>query len=181
MFEFRRGVERVGVDDRETRAQRPEHRNGVLQDIRQHDREAIAALEACDMLQPRRKITRSAVEVAIGELSAHLDERGPLRKLHETVLGHVLERWQDARIDVRGHARQIGLKPDPFHDQCLSSGSRDGQTVSSTWGSPDASGCSPSACISPGCGATPASRNGTNGSRNCWASWEYRSAKPFPY
>ncbi len=48
-------IQRVGIDDRHAHAQGPEQRDGVLKNVRQHDRQPISLLEPGDLLQPRRE------------------------------------------------------------------------------------------------------------------------------
>ena len=57
-------VERVGVDDREPGAQRAEQRDRVLQDVRHHQRDAVAPLQPRLLLQPRPEGAAQRVELA---------------------------------------------------------------------------------------------------------------------
>ncbi len=72
MFQFRRRVQRVGVDYRNARSQCSEHRDRILQNVRQHDGEPIAFLQACYVLQPGCESPRQLVELAVGHGVTHL-------------------------------------------------------------------------------------------------------------
>ena len=64
MLELARGVERIGVDDREAGAQRAVQRDRVLQDVRQHDRDAVALLQVRALLQPGGEVARRLLVLA---------------------------------------------------------------------------------------------------------------------
>ena len=57
-FEFAGRVQRVDVDDDEPGAEDAAHRDRVLQDIRQHDRDALAARRAELLLQVAGELHR---------------------------------------------------------------------------------------------------------------------------
>ena len=64
VLELARGVQRIGVDDGHAGAQRAVHDDGVLQDVRHHDGDAVALLESAAGLQERAELRRQHVELA---------------------------------------------------------------------------------------------------------------------
>jgi len=108
--QLRRGVQRIGVDHDQARAQRPEHRDRILQRVGQHDGEAITFPEPL-LLQPCGEGTREHVELPVGELGTHLDEGDALAVLGTGFLQQLLQRAQLRGVDFRGHVGRIRLQP----------------------------------------------------------------------
>jgi hypothetical protein len=91
MLEFGGGVERVGIDHREAGAQCAEHGDRVLQQVRQHDGDAIAALEPGALLQPGTEGARAAVELAVAHRGAHAVIGDPIGVAAAGILDQRLE------------------------------------------------------------------------------------------
>ena len=64
MLELARGVERIRVDDGQAGAQGAVQRDRVLQDVRQHERDAIALLQVVRLLQPGGEVARPLLVLA---------------------------------------------------------------------------------------------------------------------
>ena len=101
MLELARGVQRVGIDDGETGAQRAVHGDRVLQGVRHHDGDAIALLEAAAVLQERAELHRQDVELAEGHGLAHLHVRIAHGVDGEPALDELLERGVLIDVDLR--------------------------------------------------------------------------------
>src|SRR5712671_399336 len=180
MLELGGGIQRIRVDDRHSGAQRAEHDHRVLQDVRQHDRNAIALLQAV-ALQPGGEAIGETVQVLVTEALFHLDKGSMGSVLLATAVYQSLQRRVFARVDFGGCTGRILLDPESVHTPRLpptrrpalqfgctrSKGLSTGQTLSSRIGCPRSLGCSPSPCISAGRPAMPSSRKGTSGTR--WA------------
>ena len=80
-----RGVERIGVDHHEAGAKRTEHRDGILQHIGQHQRDAVALHEPL-ALQPRGKRRRQPVHIAIRDRVIHQHVRLPVGVAYERIV-----------------------------------------------------------------------------------------------
>ena len=81
MAELARRVERVAVDDDVAGAQRPEHGDRILQQVRQHQRDASAARQANDVLQVSSERARLLIKFAVRDRLAHADKGGLVAKL----------------------------------------------------------------------------------------------------
>jgi hypothetical protein len=99
VVQLARGVQRVGVDDRQARAERGHERDRVLEHVREHHREAITLLEPGDSLQIGRKLAAEPVEVAIGERPVHARERRAIGPSADCLLDDILQRAELVRID----------------------------------------------------------------------------------
>ena len=112
-----RRVQRVRVDDREAGTQRAEDRDRVLQHVRQHDRDAIAVTQPCDLLQVGGESRAEHVEVAVRQRPVHAGEAGPVAIPLDALLEQVQQRRMFRRVDLGGHAGRVMLEPDPVHDR----------------------------------------------------------------
>ena len=181
VLELARRVQRVGVDHRQPGAERADDRHRVLQDVRQHDGDAVALLQARHLLQVGRELAAQPVEVAVGERPVHQRVGRAIRELREAVLDERLQRGDLVRVDLGRHAGGVVPEPDLVHvvPLCRSlyiaapaalfivaaTASACGHTWSSSFGCAAAFGCRPSSCISASSSATPSRKNGTRGSR----------------
>ncbi len=114
VLELRRGVERIDIDHGHAGAQRTEQGDRVLQQVGQHDGDALALVQPA--LQVRGEIPGKPVELAVGNRDPHIRKRGLIPKPHAALLEQIPERCAGPRIDLGGHARRVGLEPDPFHE-----------------------------------------------------------------
>src|ERR1700683_2702216 len=55
-------IEGIGVYNNQSRAQRAQHRNGILKNVRQHDCKAIALLHRRFVLEPGGEVLRLLIE-----------------------------------------------------------------------------------------------------------------------
>ena len=81
MAKLARRIQGVAIDDDIARAERPEHGDRVLQQVRQHQRDAGAARQANHVLQVSPERARLLVQFAVRDRFAHADEGGPVAKL----------------------------------------------------------------------------------------------------
>ena len=95
-------VERIGVDHHRSRANRPEERHRVLQQVGNHDRHPVALLDARLMLKPGRETSAHDVEVAETEARPHVRERRPVAVAVDRVFDHRPHR----REGVSGRCRE---------------------------------------------------------------------------
>jgi hypothetical protein len=114
VLELARGVEGIDVDDGTAGAQRAEHRDRVLQAVRQHDRHP-RALGKPLCLQPRAEVARQPLEVGVADRPAHAGERRPGGELLHGPVEHLHQARVFRGIDIRRHARGIALQPDALH------------------------------------------------------------------
>ena len=111
VFELAGGVERVGVDHRAAGAQHAEQRDGVLQQVRHHDGDTAAALEAGVLLQPGAEGAGLRVELSVGDRAPHLDERDAVGVTREALFGQMRDRADLGGVDVGRHAGGVGIDP----------------------------------------------------------------------
>ena len=114
VLQLARRVHRVGVDDRQSRAKRAQDHDGVLQHVRQHDRDAVALAQSRDLLQVGRKPRRQGVDVTVGQRAVHAGEARTVAMLRDGLLDHLEQRAVLRRIDVGRYAGRIVLQPDLF-------------------------------------------------------------------
>ena len=67
VLELTRRVERIDVHDRATGAQGAHDRDGILEDVRHHQGDAVALPDAGFLLQPGAEIPRQGIDVAVRE------------------------------------------------------------------------------------------------------------------
>ena len=109
-------VERVRVDDRKPGAQCAEYADRVLQQVRHHQRDALARLRARLVLQPSREDAALPVKRGEAQRASHAGVGGPGGVAHERLVDHVDERPVPVGVDLRRHARRIGLEPRTLHE-----------------------------------------------------------------
>ena len=105
------GVQRVGVDDDEPRAQRTDERNGVLQDVRHHQRDAIPLRKPRTGGQVPREVLRKPVELGEGDAHAHVLEGRAVRKTRNRFVDDRGDRR--VRIGVDFVRRTLGVAGEP--------------------------------------------------------------------
>ena len=73
VFEFPRRVHRIDVDHHESRTQRREHRDGILQEVGHHDGNAVAVAQAAGV-QEAGKVPAQLIRLPVGELHTGIGE-----------------------------------------------------------------------------------------------------------
>ncbi len=118
MLDLRLRVQRIEIDDRQARAQRPEDDHRAVQQVRQHDRDAVAVAEPELAAQKTRERAAPALDVGEGEHRAEVGERRPVAEPREAVANELGERAETMGIDfsrnavrIRGEPRLIGHGP----------------------------------------------------------------------
>ncbi len=76
MLEFARRVQWVSVHYHDARPLRAKQRDRVLQQVRQHDRQPVAFLQASHLLQVGAEVAAQLVQLAIGDRHAHVPVGG---------------------------------------------------------------------------------------------------------
>ena len=112
VLKLTRRVLRVGVDDHEAGAQGAEQRHRVLQQVRQHQGDAVAALQAQLVLQKRTERAAGLVEFGIAQGHAHVAERRQVSETRATALEDILQRFKGMEIDLGRNARRVMSEPD---------------------------------------------------------------------
>lgn len=114
VFQFARGVQRVGVDHDEAGAHGAEDHDRVLQDVGQLDGDAVAGLEIGVLLQVGGEVAGQLVQLAVGQGLAQVGERG----LGGKTLAGLLQYRQDVRvlvgIDLGSNTRWVLVLPEVF-------------------------------------------------------------------
>ena len=114
-------VQRIGVDDGQARAERGGNRDRVLQDVGQHDGDAVALLQARHLLQVGRELPAQAVDVAERERAIHARVGRLCGELRKAALHKGLQRSDFVRVDLGRHAGRVVLQPDLVHGDPLRS------------------------------------------------------------
>ena len=117
VLQFARGVQRVGVDHDAAGAQHAEEGDRILQNVRHHDRHAIAASQSGALLQPGTEGIGLRIEIGVGQRATHLHVGRAGRKLGERLFGHLHERSMTVDVDVGGHAGRVRLEPGAVCEQ----------------------------------------------------------------
>ena len=115
MFQLTRRIKRIAINHHATGTQRTEHAHGILQDIRHHQRHAVALLQLEHCLQIRRKVTGQGIEFAVGQLRPHVDESHAIAIMRHAVLEHRPDRLKLAQINFGRNPFLIALQPNPVH------------------------------------------------------------------
>src|SRR3546814_1716469 len=84
--ELARGVHRVDVHDRQSRAEDAEGGDRILQAVGHHDRDAIALLELQLAQQVGGELAAELVDLRVGERPAHVGEGGARSEGHTSEL-----------------------------------------------------------------------------------------------
>jgi hypothetical protein len=108
MLQLSRRIQRIDVHHHVTGTQNGCHGHRILQNIRQHHSDTRATRKT-QPLKPRGKITRLRIQFAVGQLTAHADERARGRVRHETLPQHVANRAELRSVDLRRDTRRVGL------------------------------------------------------------------------
>src|SRR5262249_19191337 len=116
VLELARRVERVDVDHRAPGAQRPEHADRILQDVRHHYRNA-SALAAAVGLQIGAKGGGQRVQLAERDGLPHARVRGTRRVSRDAVVEYFAHRRVFVNVDLGRDAFRITLEPDPLHER----------------------------------------------------------------
>ncbi len=116
VLQFARRVHRVRVDDRESGTERAEDRDGVLQHVGQHQRDAVTLAQPGDLLQVGREPAGEHVDVAIGQRAVHAGEARPVAMRRDGLLDQLEQRAILGRIDFGRHAGRVMLQPDLVQD-----------------------------------------------------------------
>ncbi len=114
MFELARRVERIDVDGDEAGAQHGRGGDGVLQHVRHHDGDAVAAGKS-GALQPRGQRARQLVDLPIGQVFVHADVRMAVAEFREACLEQRDDRRILGDVDVGRHAGRVALQPEAIH------------------------------------------------------------------
>ena len=115
VLKFARRIQRIDVDGDQPRAKQAAHRDGVLQDIRQHDRDAFAARHAEGLLQVTGEMHGQFVELPVAQRGAHIRVGGPFRPGVERLFEQLAERTERRGRQARRDAFRIGFQPDFVH------------------------------------------------------------------
>jgi hypothetical protein len=115
VLELARGIEGIAVDRDEPGAQDAEERDRVLEQVRHHQRHALALLQLGHVAQPAAEVARQAVEARVIDARVHAAEsreRPELLAAPEEDLPHVGE---GVDVGLGRHPGRIGFQPDLFH------------------------------------------------------------------
>ena len=115
VFEFARGVERVGIDHHQPGLQDAEYRNRVLQQIGHHHRHPLAARQLEHVLQIGCEIGRQLGGLAVADFYAHAVKGGFVGKLFDALFEYVHHRLVAFGVDLVCHAVFVAVQPDFFH------------------------------------------------------------------
>jgi hypothetical protein len=115
VFEFASGIERVDVHHDQPGTKRAAHRYRVLDNIRQHDRDSLAARHSEVLLQVTGELHGQFVEIPVSDRRPHVGVCRVFRILLETVFDQFPNRSKFRRRHLFGHAVRVGLQPDFFH------------------------------------------------------------------
>ena len=114
VFEFARGVERVGVDDGEAGEQHAEDRDRVGEQIRHHDRDAVARVEA-EPLQVSGECPRPLVHLAVRDGDVEVRVGRPVGEAPHALLVQRHDRFVGVDVRLGRHSRRITPEPNLFH------------------------------------------------------------------
>ncbi len=117
VLQLARRVHRVDVDDREAGPECADDRHGVLQDVRQHDRDPVALAQPRHLLQVSGEPAGEQVEVAVSQRPFHAGEAGPVPEPGDALLDQCEQRAVFGRIDFGRHAGLVLRQPDLIHDK----------------------------------------------------------------
>ena len=114
VFEFARGVERVGVDHGEAGEQHAEDRDRVGEQIRHHDRDAVARVEA-EPLQVSGECSRPLVHLTVRDGDVEVRVGRPVGEAPPALLVQRHDRFVGVDVCLSRHSRWITLEPNLFH------------------------------------------------------------------
>ncbi len=114
VLQFARRIQRIDIHHGEAGAQYRHQRDRVLQQVRHHDGNTIAALQTRDFLQPCGKIAALLIHIGIGQRRAHVVKCRQILVTLETGVQHIVQGAVSADIDRFGCIRRIVFQPDFF-------------------------------------------------------------------
>ena len=110
MLHFTWCIEWVGVHHFQTGFQTAKERDGILQQVRRHNREAIAGFQS-STLQVGTKLRGEPVDLGEGQGLAHQREGGFVAVPFSSILDHVDERREGVGINLSRHPLRVVLQP----------------------------------------------------------------------
>ena len=108
MGELAVGVQRVGVDDRQAGAQRAEHRDRVLQDVRHHQGDAVTRDKLQLLLQVGGEVAAECVEFTERDRPAEAGVGLAVGVADECLVDQFHERRVAGRVDLGRDVGRIG-------------------------------------------------------------------------
>ncbi|MPN42510.1 hypothetical protein SDC9_190067 [bioreactor metagenome] len=115
MLQLAGRVHRVAIHHDTAGTQGAEHADGVLQEIRQHDRHARTTRQFQYRLQVGGEPARGFVQLAVGQRGAHVEVGHALAETRHAAFEQIDQRPILALIDLRWDAGRVALQPDFFH------------------------------------------------------------------
>ncbi len=112
VFHLPRGVQRVGVDHDEPGAHGAEHHDGILDEVGQLHRDAVARLEIGVLLQVGGEIAGQLVQLTVGQGLAEIAERRLVREALARLFEHSLDVLVLVGIDLAGDPNRILILPE---------------------------------------------------------------------
>ena len=115
MLQLARGVERIGVHRHQPRLQDAKKCNRVLQQVGQHNRHALAALQLQNVLQIGSEIFRQLADFGVSERFAHVLKRGLMREFFNALTEYVADRAVLRDVDFGIDTLFVAVEPEFFH------------------------------------------------------------------
>jgi len=114
VFEFARGIQRIGVDDNQASPHRTKQRDRILQDVGHHKGNSITLPEAL-VLQPGSKIPALFIELCVCDYGLEITESWPLFIELAAPLKNFKNRSILVQINCRGHPFGVIGQPGLVH------------------------------------------------------------------
>ena len=114
VLELARGVKGVRVDHREAGEQYPEYGDGIRQEIRHHDGDAVPGVEA-ESLKPGGKRAGALVQILVADGDPEVRVGRPIAEAADALLEQGHDRIVGVDIRLRRDSFGIALEPDPVH------------------------------------------------------------------
>ncbi len=111
MLELSRGIERIDVHDHHARPQNAQNRDRRLQQIGQHDCDAIAAAEARQRLKIGGECGTQRIDLGIRQYSAAIRESRPLRIGGQERIHERRQRLVSTEVNRRRYAVRVLVEP----------------------------------------------------------------------
>jgi hypothetical protein len=108
-------VQRVRVDGDQPRAQHAEERDRILEQVRQHDRDASVLFEARHLLQEGGERAARAIELGVCHRYAHVAVRGKITETLAASREHFVQRREFAGVDLGRDVVRVLAKPALVH------------------------------------------------------------------
>ena len=115
VFQFARGVKRVGVHYHQACFQDAKHGDGVLQQVGHHHGNALAARQFEHVLQIGGEVVGQLADLAVAEFFAHAVKGGLIAKLGNALLHYVYHRGVVRGVNFGVYACFVAFEPDFFH------------------------------------------------------------------